>query len=131
MVPLLWILYLTVSFLLGLIISSILSIRLSMLERAFLAFVIGNAISVWITFLVTCILGALSTIGIIIGIGISIIIIIIGVISIAYLRNTSIRRTFTFDEKDKDKYTLIFFAGITLYLVIFRICPASRYISAE
>ena len=116
MIPLLWLLYLTVSFLLGLIISFILSIRLSMLERAFLSFVIGNAISVWITFLVTCILGALSTISIII----SIIIIIIGVIIAAYLRNRSI--TFTFD----DKYTLIFVAGIILYLAFMNLYGVLR-----
>ena len=121
MVPLLWILYLTVSFLLGLIISFILRIRLSMLERAFLSFVIGNAISVWITFLVTCILGALSTIGIIISIGICIsIIIIIGAIITAYLRNTNI--TFTFD----DKYTLIFFVGIILYLAFMNLYGVLR-----
>ena len=122
MVPLLWILYLTVSFLLGLIISSILSIRLSMLERAFLSFVTGNAISVWITFLVTSFSGALSTIGIIISIGIciSIIIIIIGAIITAYLRNTSI--TFTFD----DKYTLIFFVGIILYLAFMNLYGVLR-----
>ena len=117
MIPLLWLLYLTVSFLLGLIISFILSIRLPMLERAFLSFVIGNAISVWITFLVTCILGALSTIGIIISIGI---IIIIGVIIAAYLRNRSI--TFTFD----DKYTLIFVAGIILYLAFMNLYGVLR-----
>ena len=117
MIPLLWLLYLTVSFLLGLIISFILSIRLSMLERAFLSFVIGNAISVWITFLVTCIVGALSTIGIIISIGI---IIIIGVIIAAYLRNRSI--TFTFD----DKYTLIFFASIILYLAFMNLYGVLR-----
>jgi len=126
MISLLWILYLTVSFLLGLIISYILSIRLSMLERAFLAFVIGNTFSVWITFLVTCILGALSTIGIIISIGICISIIIIGVISIAYIRNTSIRRTFTFDEKDKNKYTIIFFVGIILYLAFMNLYGVLR-----
>ena len=121
MVPLLWILYLTVSFLLGLIISFILSIRLSMLERAFLSFVIGNAISVWITFLVTSFSGALSTIGIIISIGICIsIIIIIGAIITAYLRNTNI--TFTFD----DKYTLIFFVGIILYLAFMNLYGVLR-----
>jgi len=57
---LLWIFFIAVSFLLGLAVSSLLSIRFLAAERAFFSLVVGHAISIWLVFLLSCLNGALS-----------------------------------------------------------------------
>ncbi|MHC1624376.1 MAG: hypothetical protein ACXQTR_07320 [Candidatus Methanospirareceae archaeon] len=66
----LWILFIAVSFLLGLSISFLLDYQFQSIERALFSFVVGHALSIWIAFLLACLNKSLSISSIFICIGI-------------------------------------------------------------
>jgi hypothetical protein len=67
---LLWIVFIVVSFLLGLSISFLLDYPFQSLERAFCSFVVGHAFSLWLAFLIAYLNKSLSASGILLCIGI-------------------------------------------------------------
>ncbi len=125
---LLGIFFIIVSFLLGLSISFLLSYRFHCIERVLFSFVVGNAITIWATFLLACLKGSLS-IDIIL---ISITIYIFLSATLFRLSNLSVKAVFT-DLKNKsviiwheDKLTLSFFMLILLYLTIMNLYGVFR-----
>ncbi len=125
---LLGIFFIIVSFLLGLSISFLLSYRFHGIERVLFSFVVGNAITIWATFLLACLKGSLS-IDIIL---ISITIYIFLSATLFRLSNLSVKAVFT-DLKNKaviiwheDKLTLSFFMLILLYLTIMNLYGVFR-----
>ena len=125
---LLGIFFIIVSFLLGLSISFLLSYRFHCIERVLFSFVVGNAITIWATFLLACLKGSLS-IDIIL---ISITIYIFLSATLFRLSNLSVKAVFT-DLKNKaviiwheDKLTISFFMLILLYLTIMNLYGVFR-----
>ncbi len=142
---LLWVLYLAVSFFSGVAVSSILSIRHSMClpERVLFSFVLGNAISVWLTFLVACFSGALSIYGVTLSTG------IIALISSVILAYRLFKDRTGYEDKricdgidldkgrirgrgsrGRDGYTLLFLLFILVYLAVMNLYGVLRTDSA-
>jgi len=114
----LWILFIVVSFLLGLSVSLLLNYPFQRIERAFFSFVVGHALSIWLVFLLLCMNKSLS---------IGIILLCVGICafaSIILFRQTKKAGKWIFtDLKGKieetwyeDKYTLSFLVFVLLYV---------------
>jgi len=114
----LWILFIVVSFLLGLSISFLLDYPFQRIERAFFSFVVGHALSIWIAFLIACLNKSLS---------ISVILICIGLctfVSVILFRLTKKSDKWDFTGLKaklsiiwlEDKYSLSFIIGVLLYV---------------
>ncbi len=124
----LWIFFIIVSFLLGLSISFLLSYRFHRIERVLFSFVVGNAITIWATFLLACLKGSLNIDIILISIAIYIFLSII----LFRVSRISVKAAFS-DLKKKsaiiwhdDKLTLAFFMLILLYLTIMNLYGVFR-----
>ncbi|MBK5190277.1 MAG: hypothetical protein JJE19_02090 [Methanosarcinales archaeon] len=124
----LWIIFIAVSFLLGLSISFLLDYPFQRIERAFFSFVVGHALSLWIAFLIACLNKSLS---------ISVILICIGICafaSIILFRQT--KKTGKWSVTDlkgkieetwyEDKYTLSFLVFVLLYVAFMNLYGVFR-----
>ncbi|MEA2053351.1 MAG: hypothetical protein U9O90_11160 [Euryarchaeota archaeon] len=124
----LWIFFIIVSFLLGLSISFLLSYRFHCIERVLFSFVVGNAITIWVTFLLACLKGSLNIDIILISIAIYIF------LSVILFRWSKILVKAVFSDLQNksaiiwhdDKLTLAFFMLILLYLTIMNIYGVFR-----
>ncbi|MFZ2070162.1 MAG: hypothetical protein WAV32_00860 [Halobacteriota archaeon] len=118
---LLWFLFIVVSFLLGLSISTLLDIRFFVLERAFFSIVLGHAISIWLIFILACLSGSgtLSTV-------IILLCIVICALLSAICRLIATHKNHSDNILKFDKYTLIFFAFILLYLLFMNLYGVLR-----
>ncbi len=124
----LWIIFIVVSFLLGLSISFLLDYPFQRIERAFFSFVVGHALSLWIAFLIACLNKSLS---------ISVILLCIGIcafVSIILFRliKKSGKGSVT-DLKGKieetwyeDRYTLSFLLFVLLYVAVMNLYGVFR-----
>ncbi len=124
----LWIFFIIVSFLLGLSISFLLSYKFHCIERVLFSFVVGNAITIWATFLLACLKGSLSIDIILISITIYIFLSVI----LFRVSKESVKAAFT-DLKNKaviiwheDKLTISFFMLILLYLTFMNVYGVFR-----
>jgi len=124
----LWIFFIIVSFLLGLSISFLLSYRFHCIERVLFSFVVGNAITIWATFLLACLKGSLSIDIILISIAIYIFLSLV----LFRVSKEPVKAAFS-DLKNKlviiwhdDKHTLSFFMLILLYLTIMNLYGVFR-----
>lgn len=113
----LWIFFIIVSFLLGLSISFLLSYRFHCIERVLFSFVVGNAITIWATFLLACLKGSLSIDIILISIAIYIFLSLV----LFRVSKEPVKAAFS-DLKNKlviiwhdDKLTLSFYAHSALF----------------
>ncbi|MDI6886407.1 MAG: hypothetical protein QMD22_08730 [archaeon] len=114
----LWAIFITVSFLLGLSISYLLDYHFQSIERAFFSFVVGHALSIWVVFLLSCLIGSLRVGNIIFCIGIC------TLVSVIFFRMAKKSGKWVVtDLKQKvstmwceDKYTLSFLLFILLYV---------------
>ncbi|HDS45514.1 MAG TPA: hypothetical protein ENN68_05410 [Methanomicrobia archaeon] len=112
-------LFILVSFLLGLSISAQLAYPFHRLERALVAFVIGHAVSIWVVFMFAVLLGSLSSVSILPGIGIC------ALISVLLLGVTKQTGNGRFDALKRnwsaslpeDKAALAFFSALLLYVL--------------
>ena len=138
-----WIIFIFVSFLLGLSISFRLDIRFFPVERAFFSFVVGHAISIWIIFLLSCLKESLSVDAILLCV---VICALASVIFVTAKQKPSLEKNRGFllaqvffckkkkcDLKNKlvdiwygDKYVLSFFIFILLYLVVMNLYGVFR-----
>jgi len=114
----LWIVFIVVSFLLGLSISFLLDYPFQRIERAFFSFVVGHALSIWLVFLIACLNKSLS---------ISVILLCIclcAFVSIILFRQTKKSGKWDFTGLKaklsviwlEDKYSLSFIIGVLLYV---------------
>ncbi len=116
----LWILFIVVSFFLGLSISFLLDYNFHEIERAFFSFVVGHAISIWIIFLLACLNGSLS-------IGVILLCIVICALASLIFFRTKRKSFFEFFSKERfDKYTLSFLIFILLYLLVMNLYGVFR-----
>ncbi len=114
----LWLLYLIVCLFSGLAVSSIIKIRFSLIERILFSFVVGSAVSVWITLLISWLYCALATTSIIVSI------IICGIIccTIFILNHFRVIYNTTLDERN----TIVFFLLLILYLMVMNLYGVLR-----
>ncbi len=110
----LWLLYLIVCLFSGLAVSSIIKVRFSLIERILFSFVVGSAVSVWLTLFISWLYCALSTTSIIVSI------IVCGCGAIFILKR--FRVSITLD----DRYTIVFFVLLILYLVVMNLYGVLR-----
>ena len=112
-------LFILVSFLLGLSLSSLLSYPFHRLERALAAFVVGHAISIWIAFILAVLLGSLSSMSILLCIALCV------VVSALLLGVTKKAGNWDLDTLKRnwsasllgDKPALAFFSALLLYVL--------------
>ena len=124
----LWLLFIVVSFLLGLSISFLLDYPFQSIERAFFSFVVGHALSIWIAFLLAGLNKSLS---------IGVILLCIGICAFASVilfewtkksgkwDFTGLKREIR-DVWSEDKCTLLFLLVILLYLVVMNLYGVFR-----
>ncbi|MGC9443313.1 MAG: hypothetical protein ACP5E9_00030 [Candidatus Methanospirareceae archaeon] len=113
------VLFILVSFLLGLSLSTLLSYPFHRLERSLVAFVMGHAVSIWIAFIFALFLGSLSSVSILLCIAIS-----TGV-SVVLLGVTKQVGTWSSDTLKQnwsasllgDKPAIVFFSALLLYVL--------------
>ncbi len=116
----LWIIFIVVSFFLGLSISFLLDYNFHEIERTFFSFVVGHAISIWIIFILACLNGSLS-------IGVILLCIVICALTSAIFFRTTRKSFFEFFSKERfDKYTISFLIFILLYLLVMNLYGVFR-----
>jgi hypothetical protein len=125
---LLWLLFIFVSFLLGLSLSFLLDYPFQRVERALFAFVVGHALSLWLTVLISIYLAALSITGILLCIGLCASFAIL----LLYLqrgggewRFRGLRKALRASLRE-DRYTLPFFAALLVYVVFMNLYGVLR-----
>ncbi len=112
----LWLLYLIICLCSGLALSCIIEIRFSLIERILVSFVVGSAVSVWITLLVSWLYSSICTASIIVSMLICAVICSIIFVLSRYRMSTS----------SDDRYTIVFFVLLILYLVVMNLYGVLR-----
>jgi len=113
------VLFILVSFLLGLSLSALLPYPFRRLERALVAFVVGHAVSIWIAFIFAAFLGSLSSVSVLLCIALC------TVVSVLLLGLTKKAGNWTLETLKRnwsasllgDKPTLAFFSALLLYVL--------------
>ena len=125
----LWLLFILVSFLLGLSLSLLLDYRFQSLERALFSFVVGHALSIWLVFLLAWLNKSLSIGVILLCIGICA---FVAIILFAWTMKKSGQCDFT-NLKSKieeiwheDSYTLSFLIFVLVYVAFMNFCGVFR-----
>jgi hypothetical protein len=124
----LWIVFIVVSFLLGLSISFLLDYPFQSLERAFCSVVVGHALSIWLVFLLACMNKSLSIRVILLCIGLC------AFASIILFRQTKKAGIWDFTGLKaklsviwfEDKYSLSFIIGVLLYVAFMNLYGVFR-----
>lgn len=115
---LLWLLFIVVSFLLGLSVSYLLDYPFQSIERGLFSFVVGHALSIWLVFLLACLNRSL-------GIGVILLCIVLcAIVVILVSRWSKKSRKYVFSDLRQnlgnslfeDRYTLLFLLAVLLYV---------------
>ena len=113
------VLFILVSFLLGLSLSALLSYPFYRLERALIAFVMGHAVSIWITFIFAVLLGSLNSVSILLSIAICAVISIVLLVVTKTAGNwdlATLKQNWSASLRG-DKPALAFFCVFLLYVL--------------
>jgi hypothetical protein len=114
----LWAIFIVVSFVLGLSISLLLDYHFQGIERVLFSFVVGHALSIWVVFLLSSLIGSLRISGILLCIGICM---VASVILLSLTKKSGKWVVTDLKHKastmwGKDKYTLSFLLFVLLYV---------------